>query len=68
MLRLTYTVPEAARLLGISRTSAYDCVRRGEIPALTLGRRILITRAALEQLLGPLPDHAKPTTFDDDRQ
>ena len=67
MLRLTYTVPQAARLLGISRTSAYDCVRRGEIPALTLGRRIVITRAALEQLLGPLPDHAKPTTLDDDR-
>ena len=67
MLRLTYTVPEAARLLGISRTSAYDCVRRGEIPALTLGRRILITRAALEQLLGPLPDPDKPTTLDGDR-
>ncbi|MGE0731160.1 MAG: helix-turn-helix domain-containing protein [Acidimicrobiia bacterium] len=67
MLRLTYTVPEAARLLGISRTSAYDCVRRGEIPALTLGRRILITRAALEQLLGPLPDPAKPTALDGDR-
>ncbi len=67
MLRLTYTVPEAAQLLGISRTSAYDCVRRGEIPALTLGRRILITRAALEQLLGPLPDPANPTTLDGDR-
>ena len=54
-LKLTYTVPEAAELLGISRTTAYECVRRGEIPSLTLGRRVLITRAQLEQLLGPLP-------------
>ncbi|MGE0230123.1 MAG: helix-turn-helix domain-containing protein [Dehalococcoidia bacterium] len=67
MLRLTYTVPEAAQLLGISRATAYDCVRRGEIPALTLGRRIVITRSTLELLLGPLPDPANPTTLDGDR-
>lgn len=53
--KLTYTVPEAATLLGISRTTAYECVRRGEIPCLTLGRRILITHSQLEQLVGPLP-------------
>lgn len=53
--KLTYTVPEAAALLGISRSTAYECVRRGEIPSLTLGRRVLITRTQLEQLLGPLP-------------
>ena len=53
--KLTYTVTEAAELLGISRTTAYECVRRGEIPCLTLGRRILITRAHLEHLLGTLP-------------
>ena len=54
-VKLTYTVTEAAALLGISRTTAYECVHRGEITSLTLGRRILITRAQLEQLLGPLP-------------
>ncbi len=36
--KVTYTVVEVAELLGISRTSAYECVRRGEIPSLTLGR------------------------------
>ncbi len=55
MSKLTFTVPEAARLLGISRTSAYECVRRGEIPSLTLGRRVVISRHQLERLLGPLP-------------
>ena len=54
--KLTYMVPEAASLLGISRSTAYECVRRGEIPSLTLGRRVLITRAQLEQLVGPLTD------------
>ena len=51
MDRLTYTVTETAVLLGISRTTAYECVRRGEIPSLTLGRRVVISRVALERLL-----------------
>ena len=51
MVRLTYTVTEAAVLLGISRTSAYECVRRGEIPSLTLGRRVVISRVVLERML-----------------
>jgi excisionase family DNA binding protein len=52
---LTFTVPEAAELIGISRTSAHEAVHRGEIPSLAFGSRIVITRAALEHLLGPLP-------------
>ncbi len=54
---LTYTVTEAAALLGISRTSAYECVRRGEIPSLTLGRRVVISRVVLERLLDGGLDH-----------
>ncbi len=46
--RLTYTGPEVAELLGISRSSAYECVRRGEIPALTLGRRVVIAKATID--------------------
>ena len=60
MKRLTFTVPEAAVLLGISRSRAYECVRRGEIPSLTLGRRVVITHAALEQLLGAPPERDAP--------
>jgi excisionase family DNA binding protein len=56
MERRTYTVAEAAIVLGISRTSAYERVHAGELPALRLGRRIVIARHALEELLGaPLP-------------
>jgi len=53
--RLTYTVPEVAELLGISRSSAYECVRRGEIPALTLGRRVVIAKATIDALLRAVP-------------
>ena len=51
MDRLTYTVTETAALLGISRTTAYECVRRGEIPSLTLGRRVVISRVAVHRML-----------------
>ena len=53
MERLTYTVNEVAELLGISRTSAYECVRRGDIAAIELGRRLVIARATVERLLNP---------------
>jgi excisionase family DNA binding protein len=49
--RLTWTVEEAAAALGVSRAFAYDAVRRGEIPAIKIGRRILVPRSALRQLL-----------------
>ena len=49
--RLTYTVAEVAQLLGVSRSTAYDCIRRGEIPALVLGRRVVVSAAVLNALL-----------------
>jgi excisionase family DNA binding protein len=49
--RLTLTVEETARLLGISRNAAYEAVRRGELPSLKIGRRILIPRSRLADLL-----------------
>ena len=49
--RRTYTVPEVAEMLGISRSTAYVCIRRGEIPSLTLGRRIVISKMAFEAFL-----------------
>ena len=48
---LTVTVEEAARLLGISRTLAYELVTRGELPHLRLGRRIVVSRRALELMV-----------------
>ena len=51
MDKLTLTVQEAAKALGISRNSAYSGVLRGDIPHVKVGKRILIPRKALEELL-----------------
>jgi len=50
--RLTYSVPEAARALGISRGAAYAAAAGGTIPTIRIGRRLLVPRAALARLLG----------------
>jgi excisionase family DNA binding protein len=55
--RLTYTVPEAARILGISRGAAYAAAAEGTIPTLRIGRRLLVPRVALERLLEASPAH-----------
>jgi excisionase family DNA binding protein len=47
----TITITEAARLLGISRASAYAAAHRGELPVLRLGRRLVVPRKALERQL-----------------
>lgn len=49
--RRTYTVDEAGELLGIGRNTAYEAARRGEIPTIKIGRRLLVPRAALERML-----------------
>lgn len=49
--RLVLTVTEAAGVLGISRAHAYELVARRELPALRLGRRIVVPRRALERLV-----------------
>lgn len=56
--RQTFTVPEAAELLGISRAKAYQCVHTGEIRAVQFGRRIVVPASAIEELLGTPPDAA----------
>jgi excisionase family DNA binding protein len=48
---LALSVEAAARLLGISRTLAYESVARGELPAVRLGKRLVVPRRALDQLL-----------------
>ena len=49
--RLVFSVPEVAKLLGLSRASTYEAVRIGSIPSLKVGRRILIPKSALQELL-----------------
>ncbi|HEV2071958.1 MAG TPA: helix-turn-helix domain-containing protein [Acidimicrobiales bacterium] len=49
---LTITVEEAAALIGVSRSTAYDLVATHELPTVRLRRRILVPVASLADLLG----------------
>jgi excisionase family DNA binding protein len=49
--RSTFTVEEMAEILGLSRCSAYAAVKNGEVPVVTVGRRKIVPRVALEQML-----------------
>ena len=54
-VRLTWTIPEVADLLGISRNRAYELARESAFPVIRLGRRCLVPRA---QFMGWLDDQA----------
>jgi excisionase family DNA binding protein len=49
--RATYSVEEAADILGIGRATAYAAARRGDLPTIKIGKRILVPRVALDRLL-----------------
>ena len=44
--------PDAGRRLGIGRNQTYEAARRGEIPAIELGRRWVVPIAAFQRMLG----------------
>lgn len=52
-LPLVLTIEEAAEVLRIGRTAAYEAARRGELPVVRIGHRTLrVPRHKLEALLG----------------
>jgi excisionase family DNA binding protein len=53
--RLALTVGEAGALLGISRALAYELVARGDLPSIRLGRRLVVPKVALLEMLGLSP-------------
>lgn len=50
---LAVSVPEAARLIGLSRSSAYEAVKRGDIPSVRIGGRVLVPLRRLEEMIDP---------------
>jgi hypothetical protein len=47
----TVDVPTAGRILGIGRGSAYEAARRGEIPAIRIGGRLVVPTVRLRRML-----------------
>jgi len=41
------TVADVARWLGVNRKTVYDAVNRRELPCARLGRRVILSRAAI---------------------
>jgi len=50
-LPLVLTVEEAARVLRIGRSSAYEAARTGELPTVRIGRILRVPRSAIEEML-----------------
>lgn len=53
--RRLYTITEAAELLGIGRSTAYELAQRGELEVVRIGGRRLMSPPVLERLLGERP-------------
>jgi excisionase family DNA binding protein len=49
--RATLTIEEAAEVLRISKSLAYEAAHRGEIPAIRIGGRWVVPRVRLERLI-----------------
>jgi len=45
------TIPELARLLGVSRIAIYNRVKKGQIPATKIGRNYAITDQTVTRIL-----------------
>ena len=58
------TVSECARILKISRGSAYQAILKNELPYISIGRRYLVPRKALERLLEGVDGSNKTCTED----
>ncbi len=46
------TIPRLAELLGVSRIAVYKRVKKGEIPAIRIGRIYVITDRTVNRILG----------------
>ncbi len=49
---LALTVREVLRIVPLGRTAIYDAIRRGDIPSVRVGGRVLIPVAALKEKFG----------------
>lgn len=60
--RIAYTVSEAARALGLSRSMIYDQLRTNRLQSLRIGKRRIITREQIDAWLSGL-DSSPPESY-----
>ena len=49
--RSSFSIRETAEILGISVWAAYSAAKKGDLPVIAIGRRLIIPRHALEKLM-----------------
>ena len=49
MEKLVLSIPEAAKVLGISAPTAYELAKKKGFPTITVGKRILVSAKGLER-------------------
>ena len=49
--RETVTIAEASEILGVCKNTGYKLARQKVIPALRLGRKLVVSRSALDAML-----------------
>ena len=48
--KAVYTVAQVAKMFGINRNLAYELARRGELPAIWLGKRLVCPKVAIDRM------------------
>jgi excisionase family DNA binding protein len=61
---LCISVTAAARLLGVSRNTAYAMVKMGQLPVIRCGqRRLVVPKAALSRMLEEVKPNEKSSQY-----
>ncbi|MFI6956652.1 helix-turn-helix domain-containing protein [Nocardia sp. NPDC050408] len=61
----TVSVPDAARLLGVGRSTVYTAVKSGEVPSIRVGNRVRIPSRWVRQVLQLQADPGDNDTLED---
>ena len=49
--RWVFTVPEAGELCGLGRSASYEAAKRGDLPVIKIGKKLLVPVEALRAML-----------------
>jgi excisionase family DNA binding protein len=62
--KLLFSIGEAAEMLNIGRSTAYELIKQGDLPSVKISRRRLIPRAALMAwLANKIEDGKNPDVY-----